>query len=200
MTTSQKENIGLCSLKEITSTYSRNIYMNKIDIELKKIKESTIAKCANSNNIELKKEQPKAAAPKPKKTEPNKYVTTINKQFLIGSWKTDQDWEITFYEDGTFTKVFNEDIIIASKYTRIENSTVKGDWFLDEKGSLTLVEKWTEIDKKLFITKKEANTATGTYIFMGNSADYFKMNYKSGTYCCQEDGGLPQTIIQANRM
>ena len=280
VTENQKESISLCCLETITNKYSKSVYSGKIEVELKRLKESTIDQCAKNIGLQLEKEESKVDSPKidlvteewtkedksnlvkqvsksleayPKLSTENKdnialcymdatcenlskvqynnmisieqerYIKTtiekcaskqninlnevpiiqpttnvINKQFLVGSWKTDQNMTLTFNEDGTFIKVYNTDFVIANRYTHIENSTVKGDWFLDNKGELTLVENWIELEYKLLKTNRYRYSETGKYNFINNSADYFKMSFTSGVYCCQDNS--PQQIIQANRI
>ena len=61
LSTEQKESISLCYLDEITKKYTKKDYQNKIDIEIKKIRETTLTLCSKNIGIELsetKKEEP----------------------------------------------------------------------------------------------------------------------------------------------
>lgn len=56
----QKESIALCGLDEITKKYSMTDYQSKIEVELKRIKSSTIGQCSKNIGVELQivQEQP----------------------------------------------------------------------------------------------------------------------------------------------
>jgi hypothetical protein len=85
LTTEQKESMSICYLDEITKKYTKKDYQNKIDIEIKKIRETTLTLCSKNLGLELsetKKEEPK-------KEEPKKETTSSNptKEMLTGHWK-----------------------------------------------------------------------------------------------------------------
>jgi len=183
-----KETIALCYVDQTCSNKTKDEYNNMIKLELDRYSKSTIEKCANKNNIDLNGE--------PQVEQKN---TSFNKSYLIGTWNTDQGFNITFNEDGTFIKIFKSDIWVASRYTKIENSKVTGDWFIDESGNITLNENWIELEYKLTKTKRYSYTETSSYNLVSNTEDYFKIRFSSGSYCCQESGGSPLQTIQANR-
>ncbi len=75
LTQEQRESIALCYLDDITKKYPKKDYYAKIDIEVKRITESTIAQCAKNIGVDLtvKKTEPipvvepsKAESEKPK--------------------------------------------------------------------------------------------------------------------------------------
>jgi len=49
----QKESIALCGLDEITRKYPMSNYQSKIEVELKRIKSSTISQCSKNIGVEL---------------------------------------------------------------------------------------------------------------------------------------------------
>lgn len=51
----QKESIALCGLEEITKKYPMAMYQAKIDVELKRIKSSTISQCSKNIGVDLEK-------------------------------------------------------------------------------------------------------------------------------------------------
>lgn len=116
LTTEQKESISICYLDEITKKYSKKDYQNKIDIEVKKIRETTLTLCSKNLGIELsenKKEEPK-------KEEPKKESSSTNptKELLTGHWK-DENSEFWLFETGDY----------KMQYT--DGKTAKGTWKID---------------------------------------------------------------------
>jgi len=116
LSTEQKESISLCYLDEITKKYTKKDYQSKIDIEIKKIRETTLTLCSKNIGIELsetKKEEPK-------KEEPKKETTSSNptKEMLTGHWK-DENSEFWLFETGDY----------KMQYT--DGKTAKGTWKID---------------------------------------------------------------------
>ncbi len=184
-----KETIALCFVEQTCSNLSKSDYQNMISLELDRYTKTINDKCITKNKLSI--------------VEPQKEVkesTLFNKSFLLGVWNTDSGFKISFNEDGTFIKSFKTDFWIANRITKIENSQVTGDWFLDEAGNLTLNELWTELDYKLFKTISLSYKATGVYSLVSNSEDFYKIRFSNGSYCCTENGGEPLQIIQANRI
>ncbi|MBV6462567.1 MAG: hypothetical protein HJHJAOHD_02743 [Flavobacteriales bacterium] len=112
----QKESISLCYLDEITKKYTKKDYQSKIDIEIKKIRETTLTLCSKNIGIELsetKKEEPK-------KEEPKKETTSSNptKEMLTGHWK-DENSEFWLFETGDY------------KMQYADGKTAKGTWKID---------------------------------------------------------------------
>jgi len=116
LSTEQKESISLCYLDEITKKYTKKDYQSKIDIEIKKIRETTLTLCSKNIGIELsetKKEEPK-------KEEPKKETTSSNptKEMLTGQWK-DENSEFWLFETGDY------------KMQYADGKTAKGTWKID---------------------------------------------------------------------
>lgn len=116
LSTEQKESISLCYLDEITKKYTKKDYQSKIDIEIKKIRETTLTLCSKNIGIELsetKKEEPK-------KEEPKKETTSSNptKEMLTGHWK-DENSEFWLFETGDY------------KMQYADGKTAKGTWKID---------------------------------------------------------------------
>lgn len=59
LTQDQKESISLCCLEEITKKYPMVEYQTKIEIEIKRIKNSSISQCSKNIGVELQVEQEK---------------------------------------------------------------------------------------------------------------------------------------------
>ena len=51
LSTEQKETISICYLDEITKKYTRQDYQNKIDVELRKIRETTLTLCSKNVGV-----------------------------------------------------------------------------------------------------------------------------------------------------
>ncbi|MBK8627538.1 MAG: hypothetical protein IPN86_18820 [Saprospiraceae bacterium] len=116
LTTEQKESMSICYLDEITKKYTKKDYQNKIDIEIKKIRETTLTLCSKNLGLELsetKKEEPK-------KEEPKKETTSSNptKEMLTGHWK-DENSEFWLFETGDY------------KMQYADGKTAKGTWKID---------------------------------------------------------------------
>jgi hypothetical protein len=125
---------------------------------------------------------------------PQAEVFTISKKNIIGTWKTDQNFSITFNDNGTYLKTY-KDGTISVRYLSIEGNTANGEWFLDEKGVITLNETWTEIEYKLIVGERRYKlTETAKYSFSSVTSDYFKMELTEGGSCCSGN------TIQANKV
>jgi subtilisin-like proprotein convertase family protein len=116
VTTEQKESISICYLNEITEKYTKKDYQNKIDIEIKKIRETTLTLCSKNLGLELsetKKEETK-------KEEAKKETTSSNptKEALKGHWK-DENSEFWLFETGDY------------KMQYLDGKTAKGTWKID---------------------------------------------------------------------
>jgi hypothetical protein len=121
LTSEQKENISLCYLGEITGKYTKKDYQNKIDIEIKKIRESTLALCSKNQGIDLsenKKDVPKKE--EPKKEEPPKESSSANptKELLAGHWKNDNS-DFWLFESGDYKMQYSD------------GKVAKGTWKID---------------------------------------------------------------------
>lgn len=178
-----KEKLSLCCINQTVNNITKVAYDAMIEIEMKQFLSSTISKCAKSSNISLEKT-----------TEKNVEVaTTASKKNIIGTWKTDQNFTITFNENGTYIKTYKE-TTYSIRYNPIEGNVANGEWFLDDKGVITLNESWTEIEYKLIGEKRWKYTESAKYSFSSIREDYFKLELKEGKTCCSG------STIQANKV
>jgi hypothetical protein len=188
ITQNHKETIALCFVDETCENFTKSQFNNLIQLEMDRYINTTIERCSKKNNIDLNGKPEKENNP-----------IKFSKSSLFGTWNSDQGFTITFNEDGTFVKIYKTDFIIASRYTRIENSKITGDWFLDEDGNLTLVENWVELEFKLFKTKRYSYSERSNYRITNLTEDFFKLQFVNGVTCCQESGRSQIQSIQANR-
>jgi hypothetical protein len=120
-------------------------------------------------------------------------VNTVSKKNIVGKWNTDQNFTITFNENGTYLKTYKERTL-SVRYNPIEGNIANGEWFLDDKGVITLNESWTETEYKLIGERQWKYTESAKFSFTSNSEDYFKIELKEGTTCCSF------STIQANKV
>ncbi len=193
ITNEQRESICLCFLEESTKKYSKLDYESKIDIELKRIKEAILIQCAKNIGMDLT--ITKTEIKEEVKTEP--IVTKVpevketkipTKAGLIGKWKTDDHCIIEFKEDGTFYKKYLDKIVTPSG-GYIVDDIVSGDWFLDDKGIMTMRASWQE-NVGVFRDKFKNYTSTNQYDFKSYSADFIKF----------ENLKYTEVATQANRI
>jgi ABC-type bacteriocin/lantibiotic exporter with double-glycine peptidase domain len=112
LTTEQRESICICYLDEITKKYSKKEYQNKIDIELKKIRETTLTLCLKNLGIDVSETK--------QDIESKKDVNTSlpTKEMLIGHWK-DENSEFWLFETGDY------------KMQYFDGDIVKGTWRIE---------------------------------------------------------------------
>ena len=189
LTSEQQDILSLCYIQETVGSIKKNDYSEMIEIELNQHKERTINQCAKQKRIELI--DAKAAKKESK--------SVLSKEFLLSTWKTDQEFSITFNENGTFIKTFKEDYW-TPRVTKIEGNVVNGEWFIDEKGTLTLKEVWVELEYKLLTTKSNPSNETSKYNFVSYSNDFFKMELIEGKNPFGTSSNGAGLIIQANRV
>jgi hypothetical protein len=119
--TEQRENLSLCYLDDITKKYTKVDFQSKIEIEIKKIRETTLTLCAKNLGLELtetKKETPVSVEP-PKETPKKEEMSTVpKKELLIGHWK-DENSEFWLFETGDY----------KMQYT--DGKDAKGTWKID---------------------------------------------------------------------
>lgn len=112
LTQVQKESISLCYLDELTKQYTVQEYQNKIDIEIKKIRESILTQCSKNLNIEL-------ITDNDIKTEESIPLTNNeiepSRDNLIGHWKDDNS-EFWLFETGDY------------KMQYFDGKSAKGTW------------------------------------------------------------------------
>jgi hypothetical protein len=114
LSSEQKESIGLCFLDEISKKYSKYEYQNKIEIELKKIKEASVSICTKNLGISLS-DTPVPVQPAPIKKE---VPEGPSKETLIGHWKDDNS-EFWLFETGDY------------KMQYADGGVAKGTWKID---------------------------------------------------------------------
>ncbi len=178
ITGEQKESICLCYLEETTKKYIKVDFESKIDIEIKRIKEAMLTHCAKNIGVELntqeKEEILKEDVKENSKLEKAKII--VSKENLLGKWKTDKGNVVEFKDGGKYSE------------TLLNGTSIPGDWFLDENGTLTIN---TEYHFQQLITKKEkVNRFSYKYNVEHFSKDFLKYS---------KEGGLAETI-QANRI
>jgi hypothetical protein len=110
----QRQSVCLCYMDEITKKYSKSEYNSKIDIEIKRIRESTISQCSKNTGIVLSEtlevNEPVVES-KPSENRPTK-------DNIIGHWK-ESDGEFWLFETGDF------------KMVKFVGTTSKGTWKLN---------------------------------------------------------------------
>jgi hypothetical protein len=193
-TNEQRESISLCYIGEVTKKYTKVEFQAMIDIEIKRIKESIINQCAKNLGVELSLVANEENVVEQKVADTPKIIskTFPTKSGLIGKWKSVDNAIIEFKEDGSYVKKYlthNMHKKRSGEYYFIQNDILTGDWFLDDKGILTIRENWSE-DVGTLRTKIRNFTSTNVYQFLTYSEDYIK--YESTT-----PGSDP---IQANKI
>jgi hypothetical protein len=119
-TEEQRQSVCLCYMDEITKKFSKSEYNSKIDIEIKRIRESTISQCSKNTGVTLTED-----LPMPEKVVQSEVSENIaTKENLVGHWK-ESDGEFWLFETGDF------------KMTKFVGTTSKGTWKLNEQ-TLTL--------------------------------------------------------------
>lgn len=113
----QKESIALCCLDEITKKYNKDEYKSKIEIEIKRIQESTSSQCAKNIGVELNTEntQKEITVQEAKSSE-------FKKEDFEGVWN---------FESGTYT-FYSVDGEFKHKHPSYANEA-RGKWYLDGK-------------------------------------------------------------------
>lgn len=199
ITSDQKESICLCYLEDVTKKYTKSDFEAKIDIELS-LKDAVLTQCGKNIGVDLltqtKSEPVKEEVQEKPKLENNKGVVT--KALLVGKWKTDNSTIIEFRNHGTFVKKLLRKIV-TNNFGYITEDKTSGDWFLDENGTLTLNERWTE-DIGKFREKLQCYTTSATYKFISFSDNYIKFKFSEGNYAENEANVDEKDIIQANRI
>lgn len=170
----QRESISLCYIGDITKKYSKSDFQAMIDIEIKRVKDAVINQCAKNLgielNLELKKED---VVVEKKEVEPVKTTTSINvtKDGLIGKWKSANNSIIEFRKDGSYSEKYANSYLVDN-YPILDNLK-SGDWFLDDKNTLTIREN-CKTDRGIFKPKIQEYTDTNIYKFSSFTKDYIK--------------------------
>ena len=182
----QTEKLELCFINEICKKYSKKQFNELISLELKQTTDNLITKCATNLSIDLT-------------TTSTKQVISnqFKKDMFFGTWKTDNNFSISFNENGTFLKIFNDKLISDQNYRYIQNQSTKGDWFIDSKGIITLNESYTGEEIKLLVKSRFYETKlVSKYKIDELVSDYFKIILVEGSQCCSSSNN---TVIQGNR-
>lgn len=187
LTEEQLELFELCYINETTTQYTKTQFNQLITLEVKQHKEVVSQRCASTHKISL-------TAPK---IDESKLLPT--KEFLIGTWKTDHGTTIIFNADGSFAKTFTNNFV-TSNYSYVKDLVTTGDWFLDEKGNVTMNENWTEEHVKLLKSVFTNYHSTSTFIIISHTKDFFKMELVEGNSCCTEANTTRKMYTQANRV
>jgi hypothetical protein len=181
----QKESICLCYLDETTKKYTKGDFESKIDIELKRLKDAMLTQCAKNIGVDLVISQ--KIEPINEERKPEIISAFITRAVLVGKWKTDDICTIEFRDDGTYLEKRN-DHVLTKNNGFIVDDVLKGDWFLDDKGNLTIRKEWQE-DVGTFKVKIRAYTSSYIHKFESFNMDYLKFT--------RDNDGL---TIQANKM
>lgn len=179
-----------CYLNQTIESLSKSAYDNMISFELNNYMDKTISTCANKLSIKLTAPVQKAQEKKPEVTP---------KELVIGNWKTDQGFKISFNSNGTFIKVFDQ-LYITDRFTYIKESQTQGDWFIDSKGIITLNETWIEEEEKLFKKHYYSYRETSKFSISELKSDFFTINKTEGSFCCNRANSKPIITIQANKI
>ena len=176
-TADQRESISLCYMDEVTKKYTKADFQTRIEIEVKRIKEAVINQCAKNlgidlNTTEAKKEEVVIKEEKKEVVNNHKYPLKTD---LLGKWKTDKGNIVEFKDGGKYNE------------TTIKGVVTPGDWFLDDKGVLTINREYHYV---VLLTKKsKVDIIKGVYNIESFSSDFLKYSRE----------GVPETI-QANKM
>jgi hypothetical protein len=136
LTPEQKESISICYLNELTKQYTKLDYQNKIDVEIRKIRETTLTLCAKNLGLDLseqKKGEPKIEQPK---EEGNK-ETDATKEKLIGHWKAENS-EFWLFETGDYKMQYSD------------GKSAKGTWKIDSNQLFLYKDKFIGTSEKTF--------------------------------------------------
>jgi hypothetical protein len=181
-----KEKIILCYIDEVTLNKTKTEYESLIDLELRQLKATTITKCSKKLNVSM--EAPSKVEVKQERT---------NRDKLVGTWKTDQNYIIQLNDDGTFVKNFT-----ANFKTRLQKGDVdsyisknstNGNWFIDNSGVITLNEtvqlEWYFDRRRGRETYYYNYVLQSTWLIEELNDKTFKIKYLGGSTCCSMNAG-----------
>jgi hypothetical protein len=126
----QKESIALCGLEEITKKYPMTTYQAKIEVELKRIKSSTISQCSKNIGVNLEINSNEPVKPNVEWTKENKsvYYNEIS-NFLNKYENTLQEKEkisLCFVDELSKTYSKSElDNLIDAELKKVKNDLLK---------------------------------------------------------------------------
>ena len=157
ITTEQKESLALCFLDQVTKKYTKAEYQAKLDIEVKKIRETATADCSKNLGLDL------SDKPKPETQESAKTTKKVNegnftREDLVGSWRN-ENAKLFFNQDNTFVaKGDNGDSFGSTWYINKEKNIVienYGTLYVKSFDGNTLKYKQTLKTKVLGVTTKK---------------------------------------------
>jgi hypothetical protein len=105
----QQESLSLCFLEEITKQYSKSEYQAKIEVEINRIHQATIALCAKNIGVNIENTQ-KSEVTKSKINEGN-----FKRKDIIGEWR-DENSKIYINEDATYLIKWDNGKSVAGKW------------------------------------------------------------------------------------
>lgn len=98
----QTTTVAICYTNAIVTTYKRNDWLNRMEIEIKKIKSNALAQCLKSSGVDSStpkiEEKPK---PEPAKIDTPE-VTGPSLKTIAGVWAFEGGRKFTFTEGGTY--------------------------------------------------------------------------------------------------
>jgi len=126
----QKESIALCGLEEITKKYQMSSYQAKIEVELKRIKSSTISQCSKNIGVELGIGNVETEKPKVEWTKENKSAIYNEMSNFLGKYEnTSQEKDkisLCFVEEITKSYSKSElDNLIDAELKKVKNDIFK---------------------------------------------------------------------------
>jgi len=125
MTEEIGESLCLCYLNEITEKYRKRDFDTKIDVELKRIRQSNIIQCSKNLGVDLQNESEEIAATENTDTD-------LSNEAIEGKW-TFEKGQFTFYSDGEY------------KYQANSGPKCRGKWSLDNT-DLNIASTWCGSD------------------------------------------------------
>jgi len=114
------ESLCLCYLNEITEKYRKRDFDTKIDVELKRIRQSNITQCSKNLGIDLENESEEITQ--------ESTTTDITNAAIEGKW-TFEKGQFTFYSDGDY------------KYQSNGGTRCRGKWNLNN-SDLNIASVW----------------------------------------------------------
>jgi hypothetical protein len=133
LTNEQRESLSLCMLEEITSKNTKKEYFAKIEIEINRIKQSTITLCSKNLGLSIDNSN----KPLSIEVETKNDISKINegnftRNDVIGIWR-DENSKFFLNEDGTFLVKFDN------------GKSVGGKWWID-KNKQIILEGYTKMN------------------------------------------------------
>lgn len=190
ITDTQKEELSLCYVQKTVTDNSPSSFAELIELEIKQQRMNTLKKCAEGSGIDLSKEIVKQT-----KVEVNK---TYGKKDVIGSWSAEGDMTFVFNENNTCSIFYKEKDLHEYKgyYMYLRDDKGFGNFFIDENGVLTMNQKMTFFEYKMFGKTVDYNTEFNfKFIIVFNDGNFMKLKL------IEIDGEPAQeAILQMNKV